>query len=246
MVKDPVLLSGLMASLEMMAKNITSQYVNTITLEESRFFFRVDEKHKVLFVLITDISKEESRFKEYLDILSTRFLQIFHTDLESMQPIEGNRPTQAYDELVDSLVSGWEQGESTLDRAKAMDVLEVYSLFFNVFLQKFLTKEMREQHWDTIQTIFKDNHPGTPPHRLSISLESGVNYSVEDLQSVNYTLMLDSLSGILTQLLTLIQKIITKRSYEALYFAYIIPLIRSEQSRLLAYNLYEPLVMLLL
>jgi hypothetical protein len=246
MGKDPVLLSGLMASLEMMAKSITSQYVNIITLEDSRFFFRVDEKHKVLFVLITDISQEESRFKEYLDILSTRFLQIFHTHLDSLQPLEGSHPTQAYDELVDSLVSGWAQGESSLDKAKAMDVLEVFSLFFNVYLQKFLTKEMREQHWGSIQTIFQENIPGTPQHRLSISQESGVNYSIGDLHSINYALMLDALSRTFVQLLSFVQQVITKRSYEALYFAYVIPLLRSERTRLIAYNLFEPLVMLLL
>ncbi len=247
MGKDPVLLSGLMASLEMMAQNIASQYVNTIILEDSRFFFRVDEKNKVLFVFITDITGDESRFKQYLDLLSTRFLQIFHSNLESLQPLQGTLPTQAFDELADSLVSGWEQGETTLDKAKAMDVLEVYSLFLNVFLQKFLTKEMRDHHWTSIQAIFKDNIPGSVPlHRLTVSPQNGVQYGIGDLQSVNFTLMLDSLSRTLISLINFITKTITKRSYQALYFGYIIPLIRSEQARLNAYNLFEPLVMLLL
>ena len=245
--KDPVLLSGLMASLEMMAMNITSQYVNTITLEDSRFYFRINEKHKVLFVFITEAVGDESRFKEYLGILSTRFIQVFHSNLGSMQPLEGTLPTQAFNELADSLVSGWEQGEITLDKVRAMDVLEVYSLFFNIFIQKFLTEEMRENYWGSIQAIFQDNVSGSVPlHRLSISRQGGVEYSIGDLQSVNYTLMLDSLSRTLNELLGFIQKVITPRSYQALYFGYILPLIRSEKSRLIAYNLFESLVMQLL
>ncbi len=245
--KDPDLLSALIASLEMMALSITSQHVNMITLEDSRFFFSVDEKYKLLFVFITDAKGDATRFKEYLDILSTRFIQIFHSNLTHLESIEGSLPTQAYNELADSLISGWEQGEITLDKAKVMDVLEVFSLFFDVLLQKFLTPKMREDCWGHLQAAFRDNVSGSIPlHRFTISPQGGAQYGIEDLQSVNYTLMLDSLSRTLKDLITLVQRIITPQSHQALFFRYMIPLIRQERSRLLAYNLFESLVVQLL
>jgi hypothetical protein len=54
---NPTLLSGLLASVELLALKITQQHVNIVTMRDFRFFFKVDEDNGILLVFITDVSK---------------------------------------------------------------------------------------------------------------------------------------------------------------------------------------------
>ena len=247
---NPVLLSGLLASLEIMALNLTSEYVNVITLKNSRFFFLIDEPNRLLFVFITDLTEESPRFRDYLELLNKRFVEMFDPSSKnslSYPPLLDGYAREVYTQVVDNLVANWEKGETSLLDARIMDVLDVFTLFFNAALQRFLDKATRKQHWGRLQDIFQDNTLTDHPfHHLAVSKEGVVDYIALNPNELEYNRMLSALTTTLRNLVLLLQEIHTKESYQNLFFKYFVPLIRSEVDRLKAYQLAEALVIELL
>jgi hypothetical protein len=245
-----VLLSGLLASLEIMALNLTSEAVNIITLKNSRFFFLIDEPNKLIFVFITDLTEESPRFRDYLELLNKRFVEMFDPGSQSSltyPPLVTGYAKEVYTQVVDNLVANWEKGETSLLDARIMDVLDVFTLFFNAALQRFLDKPLREQHWGRIQDIFHDNTLTDHPfHHLTVSKDGLVEYNALNPNELEYPRMLTALTTTLRSLVTLLQEVHTMESYQNLFFQYFAPLIRSEVARLRAYQLAEALVIELL
>lgn len=243
---NPVLLSGLLASLEIMALNLTSEYVNVVTLKNSRFFFLIDESNKLLFVFITDLKEDAPRFRDYLELLNRRFVEMFNPsarDSLGSTPLLDNYAQEVYTQIVDNMVANWEKGETSLLDARIMDVLDVFTLFFNAALQRFLDKATRETHWERIRDIFHDNTLTDHPfHHLSVSPEGVVDYSSLNPNELEHDRMLKALTIILREVVAILQEIHPQEAYQNLFFKYFVPLIRSETDRLKAYQLAEALV----
>jgi hypothetical protein len=242
-----VLLSGLLASLELMALNLTSEYVNVVTLKNSRFFFLVDEPNRLLFVFITDITEDSPRFQEYLSLLNQRFVEMFNPqrhDEKDPKPLMDDYAHTLFDKVVDNLVASWEKGETSLIDARIMDTLEVFSLFYNAALQRFLDKAAREQHWGRIHDIFHDNTLTDHPfHHLSVTQDGVVDYSALNPNELDFDRMLKALTKILREVVTLLHKVHSPESYKSLFFEYFVPLIHGEKARLKAYHLIDSLVL---
>lgn len=239
----PALLSGLLTSLELMAINLTSQHVNVVTMKECRFFFQKDEENGVLLVFLTDITESAEMFQGYLDILNRRFIKLFGSQKEKGKDQPNLLKVQAFDRVVDDLVASWEAAEVGLVDVQIMDVLDVFTHFFNTILQKFLTPEQREKHWTDIKDIFRLNIKNAPAlSDLVVEAQGFVNYDKINLLKIDYDQMVKILNTILQKLLLFVQTIITPQDYHTLFYTHILPLIKFEVKRLLEYQLITPLV----
>jgi hypothetical protein len=246
--ENPTLLSGLLASLELLALKITEQHVNEVTMRDSRFFFKVDEENGLLFVFITDAVEDPSRFGEYLDMLNTRFVETF-SDQPYRKPVYHRDPRRAriFDELVDSLVSNWETAEITLRSAKVMDILDVFIHFYNVILQKILSKRTFEKYASDIERIFQ-SHISQDPELRNIIFDSHgvVSFDQINPERVKLALLISTLQLILQELVTIARRTRRRQTYETLFFEHIAPIIKAEEERILEYALTDKLVMELL
>jgi len=229
-----------------MALHIASQHVNVVTMKNYRFFFQIDSEHGLLLVFVTDTSENPSRFRKYLAILNRQFVEKFRDQLRSTPPsrLASVGIFTSFNEFVDNLVTSWALGEATLTAAKVMDVLEVYTLFFNTILQKFLDEEKRKAHWEEIQEIFQRNIEGNPAlSPLHADPRGVVYYDEVDPQQVSYPKLRKVLHRILAGLLSLTRRTLPRQTYQSLVFEHIGPLLRAERRRLKAYQLTMPLVM---
>jgi hypothetical protein len=246
--ENPTLLSGLLASVELLALKITSQSVDMVTMRNSRFFFKVDEENGILLVFITDLVDDPSRFGDYLDMLHNRFLENF-SDITSHVPVYQRDPRRArvFDELVDSLISHWETGEATLRMAKVMDLLDVFTQFYNVTLQKIITAQSRDMYFTDIQHILSTHLKADPALRpVTFDKHGVISFDQVDPERVKFLELTDTLSMILKELVAIARRTRRRESYETLFFEYYAPLIKSEQERIEEYELQHKLVMELL
>ncbi len=245
---NPTLLSGLLASVELLALKITQQHVNVVTMRDSRFLFKVDNDNGLLLVFITDITEDPERFSEYLDMLHERFLEIFEDPAHKL-PVYQRDPRRAkvFDELVDSLVSHWETGEASILSAKIMDILDVYTVFYNLTLQKILSDRSREMHYPDIKRIFETHLQSDPALRhMSVDQHGVVSYDQVNPDLVRLQSLVDTLHLILQELIAIARRTRRRQSYETLFFEHFAPMIKAENERLKEYNLTEKLVMELL
>lgn len=246
--ENPTLLSGLLASLELLALKITAQHVNEVTMRDSRFFFKVDEENGLLLVFITDIAEDPTRFSDYLDMLHKRFLETFD-DISSHIPMNERDPrrSRVFDELVDSLISHWETAEATLRSAKIMDILDVFVQFYNITLQKVLSERSRDMHLPDIEQIFRTHLKTDPALRsITVDLHGVVSYDHVEPEQVRITSLVDTLHVILKELITLARRTRRRETYETLFFKYYAPTIKAEEKRIKEYDLTKKLVMELL
>ena len=246
--ENPTLLSGLLASVELLALKITSQNVDMVTMRNSRFFFKVDEENGILLVFITDIVDDPTRFGDYLDMLHERFLENF-SDVTSHVPVFQRDPRRArvFDELVDTLISHWETGEASLRVAKIMDLLDVFTQFYNVTLQKIITDRAREMHFTDIQRILSTHLKVDPALRpVTMDKHGVISFDQVNPDRVKIQGLVDILSIILKELVAIARRARRRQSYEALFFQHYAPLIKSEQERIEEYELQKKLVMELL
>ena len=246
--EHPTLLAGLIASVELLAVKLTNQHVNVVTLRDYRFFFKVDEENGLLMVFITDLVADPTRFTDYLDMLHSRFIETFENP-SSHIPISQRDPRRAkvFDELVDSLVSHWETGETTLRAAQVMDILDVYTQFYNLTLQKVLTERTREMYLSDVQRIFSIHLQADPGLRpITLDTHGLVIYDKVDPASVNRDTLVDILHIVLRELVTLARRTRRRQSYETLFFEHYAPTIKAEYERLEEYGLMKKLVMELL
>ncbi len=246
--ENPTLLSGLLASVELLALKITSQHVDMVTMKNSRFFFKVDDENGLLLVFITDVADDPTRFGDYLDMLHNRFLENF-SDITSHIPVSqrDSRRASVFDELVDSLISHWETGEASLRTAKVMDLFDIFTQFYNITLQKIITSRSREMHFNDIQRIFSTHLKADPALRpVSVDKHGVVSFDKVDPDRVRILDLIDTLSIILKELVAIARRARRRQSYESLFFEYYAPLIKSEQERIEEYELQKKLVMELL
>ncbi|MFX1510370.1 MAG: hypothetical protein ACFFBR_08715 [Promethearchaeota archaeon] len=245
---NPTLLSGLLASVELLALKITSQNVDMVTMRDSRFFFKVDEENGLLLVFITDLADDPTRFSDYLDMLHNRFLENF-SDASSHIPVTQHDPRRAkvFDELVDSLISHWETGEATLRTAKVMDLFDIFTQFYNITLQKIITDRTREMYFTDIQRILSIHLNADPALRpVSVDKYGIISFDEVDPERVKLRGLVDILSIILKEFIAIARRTRRRQSYETLFFEYFAPLIKSEQARIEEYELQKKLVMELL
>lgn len=242
-VNHPALLSGLVTSLELMALNLTSQHVNVVTMKESRFFFQIDEGNGVLCVFITSLSEGTEMLQEYLNILNRRFVELFGSQKGKEVIIPNLQKMQAFDRVVDDLVANWEAAEVGLVDVKILDVLDIFTHFFNAILQKLITEDNRRTHWTKIEEIFRLNIRNSPPLRkLVVDSRGFVNYDEINFVKIDYGKMVKILGKTLHELLLFVQEIISPQEYHTLFYDNILPLIKFEMKRLLEYQLVSSLV----
>lgn len=244
-VKDPALLSELLANLEGMAKNLTSIAPSHIILGELQLIFHVDEANGLLFVFVTDVDAKVERWSEYLALLNKRFIEMFKNLLPSI--IESERDEyqlSTFEQVVEKYVANWEVAEYGLLSAKVIDTLDLYSLFFNTILQKFLNEKMRLENWDTIGRIFQNQiAPNSPLSGLALHPDGNVFFDKINVENIDYTRMLKTLGRILRNLFALTQQLLSTETYQNLFFTHMIPLISSERDRLTTWELTSHLVM---
>ncbi len=229
-----------------MAEQVAAQHVNIVNMKDRRFFFQIDEANGLLLVFITDVSESSARFRKYLSILNRKFAKMFQKQLEILHK-EGTTDTtlfKSFDSFIDDLVLTWWMGETTVQAAKVMDVFEVFTLFFNAILQRFLTDVSRRTYETEIQAIFT-NHMSKIPSLMGIHIDKTgvVTYDSIDPQQIRYTRFRQVLFDIFHELIQLTRKTMPKQTYQSLVFEHISPLIRIEQSRLKTYSLTEKFVM---
>jgi hypothetical protein len=247
---DSILLSALITSLETIALSLTTEQVNLVTLEDSRFFFKFDKNNQLLFILITGLSKGTIRYRSYLEYMSKYFTERFDPLLKDTEaPIllleEGIQEKIA--SAVDTFVENWERAESDLAEVKIQDVLDVYSLFYNTIIMKCLDEDTRNNSWNYIQKLFKE-HPlssGSFDY-LSVDPPGFVNYDELGLSALNYDFMLKRLNRILKGLVLLSKRTRSQEHYQDAFFKHVVPVIRLEHQRLKTYQLNDLLVVHLL
>ncbi len=245
---SPTLLSGLLASLELLALKITQQHVNVVTMRDFRFLFKVDDINGLLLVFITDTTEDPSRFADYLDMLHTRFLETFE-DTKFKGPIFERNPRKAkvFDELVDSLISHWETGEVSLRSVKVMDVLDVYTRFFNVTMQKVLSARSLEMYFPDLERIFRTHlKADSALRKITFDKHGIVSYDEVNPDQVKIDTLIDTLHIILKELIAIARRTRRRETYEALFFQYYVPIIKAEEERIKEYDLMKKLVMELL
>ncbi len=243
---DSALLSGFLASMEHMAQQVASQHVNVVNLRNRRFFFQIDESSDLLLVFITDIGESSARFRKYLTLLNKKFVELYSDTLEVLQK-KGTTDTRLFDDFddyLDDLVLSWWMGETTVSAAKVMDILEVFTLFFNTILQRFLTDVTRRTYQKDIQNIFKTHTRKIPAlHGVHAEKSGVVYYDSIDPQQVKYTTLRNILFKIFHDLIELVRRTMPRQTYQSLVFEHFSPLISIEQKRLKTYALTEKLVM---
>ena len=246
---DTALFSGFLASMEHMAQQVSAQHVNVVNLKNRRFFFQIDEKNGLLLVFITDLGESASRFRKYLSLLNEKFVEMFTDQLTKLHKIGTTDTTlfHTFDEFIDDLVLSWWMGETTVEAAKIMDVLEVFTIFYNAILQKFLTDVSRRTYQSEIHSIFKKSTSKVPALKELHVDSSGMVHSASiNPQQLKYTRLREILFKIFRELIQLTRKTMPKQTYQSLVFEYVSPLIRREEDRLKTYSLTEKLVMELL
>jgi hypothetical protein len=239
------LLSGLLASIQNMAQYVTSQHVNVVNLKNYRFFYQIDEKNGLLLVFTTDPSDSPARVRKYMSIVNEKFVEMFQDKIVNVheKATFSSSYFADFDKFIDNLITTLWMGESTITAAKAMDVLEIYIQFFNTILQQFLNEKTRRTHLTEIQSIFQKYTTDVPYLKTIYVHPSGVIYhEVIDPSQIKYQQLRKILSSIFHDFMTLIRKIIPKKTYQTLVFKHLSPLIKTEQSRLKAYSLIEHLV----
>ncbi len=245
---NPALLSGLLVSFEILAKDMTSQFVNHVNLEDFRFIFRVDEENKLLFVFITDNTVSVERYSQYLEILNTRFIDMFKNVLPTLS--ESRRDEyrfSTFEQVIDKYVSNWETAEQTLESARIIDTLELFTLFLDTILKKFFDNTTRLDNWDKIGGIFKTQiGPGSPLTGLAIHPDGNVFFDKIKVENIDYADMLRVLGRILRDMFSFTQRVLSEQAYQNLFFKHIIPLINSERERILTWQLTDHLVMRIL
>ncbi|MFW9830532.1 MAG: hypothetical protein ACFFD8_01975 [Candidatus Thorarchaeota archaeon] len=243
---DSALLSGFLASMEHMAQQVAAQHINVVNMKDRRFFFQIDEKNGLLLVFITDVSESPARFRKYLGILNKQFVKMFKNKLKEFHE-DGTTDTtlfKSFDEFIDDLVLTWWMGETTVSAAKVMDIFEIFTLFYNTILQKFLTAVSRRTYESEIQTILETNTAKIPAlSGLRMDKTGVINYEAIDPQQIKYPSFRQILYKIFHQLVLLTRKTMPKQTYQSLVFEHISPLIRTEQDRLKTYSLTERLVL---
>lgn len=243
---DSALLSGFLASMEHMAQQVAAQHVNVVNLKDRRFFFQIDEENRLLLVFITDVSESPARYRKYLGLLNKQFVTMFQKQLEELRE-DGAIDTSLFnnfDEFIDDLVLTWWMGESTISAAKVMDIFEIFTLFYNTILIKFLTDISRRTYNSDIQKILK-NQMEKIPALTGLHMDSSgvINYDGIDPQQIKYTRFRNVLFQIFHELVLLIRKTMPKQTYQSLVFEHVSPLIRTEQDRLKTYSLTEKIVL---
>jgi hypothetical protein len=243
---DSALLSGFLASMEHMAQQVAAQHVNVVNMKDRRFFFQIDEENGLLLVFITDVSESPARFRKYLGILNQQFVEMFQKQLKELHE-DGTTDTtlfNSFDEFIDDLVLTWWMGETTVSAAKVMDVFEVFTLFYNTILRRFLTEVSRRTYGDEIQQIFETRMTKIPAIvGIHIDETGVVTYESIDPQQVKYAKFRNVLFDIFHELMILTRKTMPKQTYRSLVFEHISPLIRIEQDRMKTYSLTEKIVM---
>ncbi|MFX1476119.1 MAG: hypothetical protein ACFFCO_11670 [Promethearchaeota archaeon] len=247
---DPMLLSSLMTSLEMMALNLTSEQVNLIALENSRFFFKLDKESQLLFILTTGLSKSTAKYYAYLDYLSKYFLEHYRpvlTESTVSALVLEEQTEKRIATIVDTFVDHWEKAEKNLIEVKVQDVLEIYSLFFSTIIMKCLDEQTRRSYWSYITQVLQDNPLSTnSADSLLMVLPGIVNYEELGVSSLEYEFMLKRLNKILRSLVVLAKQVHSPEHYQSMFFQHIVPMIQLEHQRLKTYQLNDLLVMHLL
>lgn len=246
---DSAVLSGFLASLDQMAVQVASQHVNIVNLSNRRLFFQADEPNGLLLVFIADSGDSPGRFRKYLSILNRQFVQIFREQLARIteEAIQDSARIRSFDDFVDDLIGSVLEGESTLEAAKNMDLLELFAAFINVVLQHFLTSDIRKKRWVEVQAIFDQSVVTTPALASLHADPTGVVYfdRVNPKEVKNRKLRV-ILFNIFESLIAFTKKAIPKRTYQGLVFQYLGPLIKAEHERLRAYALTGKLVVTIL
>lgn len=247
---DSILLSALITSLETIALSLTTEQVNLVTLENSRFFFKFDKKNQLLFILITGLSTGTIRYRSYLEYMSKYFIEHFRPLLKdsdvSFLMLEENIQKRVVS-VMDTFVENWERAESNLVEVKIQDVLEVYSLFFSTIIMKCLGEQTRKEYWNFILKLFQENALSTGSFDyLSIVPPGIVNYDELGLSNLNYDFMLKRLNRILRALVVLSKQAHSQEHYQDVFFEHVVPVIQLEHQRLRTYQLNDLLVMHLL
>jgi hypothetical protein len=232
--------------MEHMAQQVAAQHVNVVNLKNRRFFFQIDEENGLLLVFITDVSESSARFRKYLGLLNRQFVKMFHDQLDILHK-EGTTDTtlfNSFDEFIDDLVLTWWMGETTVSAAKVMDVFEVFTLFYNTLLQRFLTEVSRRTYDKEIQAVFQDKtRKVTALVGVKMDISGVVTYDSIDPQQIKYTKFRQVLFDIFHELVQLTRKTMPKQTYQSLVFEHFSPLIRTEQDRLKTYSLTERIVL---
>lgn len=232
-----------------MAQEVASQHVNVVNLKNRRFFFQIDEPNGLLLVFITDVSESPARFRKYLSLLNKQFVKMFKVELEELHKRGTTNMDlfNSFDDFIDNLVLTWWMGETTVSAAKVMDVFEVFTLFYNTILQRFLTEVSRRTYKKEIQAILNKYSEKLPTIQNLHMADTGViNYDTIDPQQTKYTRFRKILFDIFGDLIQLARRTMPKQTYQSLVFEHISPLIRIEQDRLKTYALTEKLVMKIL
>ena len=246
---DSAVLSGFLASLDQMAVQVASQHVNVVNLSNRRLFFQADEPNGLLLVFVADTGESPGRFRKYLSILDRQFVKIFGDQLARIteEGVQDAARIRSFDGFVDDLVGTVLQGESTLEAAKNMDLLELFAAFINAILQHFLTADTRNKRWSEIQAIFEDNIATTPALASLHVDRTGVVYFDEiDPKEVRNRKLRAILFSIFETLIAFVKRAMPKRTYQGLVFQHLGPVIRAELERLRAYSLTEQLVVTIL
>jgi hypothetical protein len=246
---DSAVLSGFLASLDQMAVQVASQHVSVVNLSNRRLFFQADEPNGLLLVFIADTAESPGRFRKYLSILDRQFVKVFGDQLARIteEGIQDVARLRSFDDFLDDLVGTVLEGESTLEAAKNMDLLELFTAFYNAILQHFLTTEVRKKRWAEIQAIFAQNIATTPALTSLRADPTGVVYfDGIDPKEVKNRKLRAILFSIFENLITFTRGTIPKKTYQALVFQHLGPLLKAEHERLRAYALTEQLVITIL
>jgi hypothetical protein len=125
-----------------------------------------------------------------------------------------------------------------------IDTLDLFTIFFNTILQKFLDDKQRLENWDAIGRIFQTQiGPTSPLSGLALHPEGNVFFDKIDVENIDYARMLKTLGRILRNLFALVQRILPTETYQNLFFTHLIPLISSERDRMTTWQLTNHLVM---
>jgi hypothetical protein len=246
---DSAVLSGFLASLDQMAVHVASQHVNVVNLGNRRLFFQADEANGLLLVFIADSGESPGRFRKYLSILDRQFVKVFGDQLERIieEGIQDSKAVRSFDDFLDDVVGTVLEGESTLEAAKNMDLLELFAAFINTILQHFLTTEIRKKRWTEIQAIFEENVADTSALTSLRADPTGVVYfDAIDPKDVKNRKLRAILFSIFRNLIAFTKRAVPKRTYQTFVFQHLGPLLKAEHERLRAYGLTEQLVVTIL
>ncbi len=245
---DPTHLSTQLVKLQLLAKDLSTKFVNYICFDNLWVLFQIDEENDLLFIFFTEANVNVERWSEYLLTLNKRFVEMFSNHLPAITESEPDEyQFNTFDKVVGKYVSNWEQAERSLITAKAIDTLDIFTVFFNTILQKFFDDQTRQDNWGEIVKIFKTHiDSGSPLSGLTVHPEGNVFFENIDVEGIDYSGMLRALGRILRDLFILTQRLLPAEAYQSLFFKHIVPLIGAERDRLIAWELTDLLVMKIL